>query len=417
MREAMVGSMDGRGTTTAPRVLFVSHEASRTGAPIMLWHFLRWLRDNTDLDFETLLLNHGPLVEDFAALGPVHVVRARGEASITYFEGGLARAGFGEWGDRLKVTRVKRATRHLRGFDVAYLNSSTSALALRVLPEVPPVVFSHIHELDSALHYWFPAQDRDIMLRRTHWYVACADAVARNLVGNYGVRRSQVRRHYEFIQPLEPHPDREPVTRASLGIPEDAFIAGGAGAVIWRKGPDLFVQAAEALRRHRPDLDVHWVWVGSEDPDEMPPIHDDIAHLGLDDRVHFLGELPSPADVFALFDAFCVTSREDPFPLVMLETAAQGVPLVSFANGGAVEFAQDTDGRGPRGVVVPYLDVEGMADAIADLTDGPEERLAIGRRGRDRVLSEHTVEVAAPRLYEDLLACTVATDDVAVATR
>jgi glycosyltransferase involved in cell wall biosynthesis len=405
----MVGSIDGGRTPTRPRILFVSHEASRTGAPIMLWHFLRWLRDNTDLPFEVLLLNDGPLVGDFAALAPVHLVRARGDGSITYMEAGMARAGFARWSDRLKVARVRRAIRDLRGFDVLYLNSCTSSLALRVLPEVPPVVFSHIHELDSALRYWFPPQDRDIMLERTDWFVACAEAVSRSLVGSYGVRQSQVRCHYEFIEPLEPDPGRAQVTRASLGIPEGAFVAGGAGAVIWRKGPDLFVQAAAAVRRHRPDVDVHFVWVGSENPAESPPVRYDIARLGLEDRVHFLGELTSPADVFSLFDAFCVTSREDPFPLVMLETAAIGKPVVSFANGGAVEFVEETDGEGSRGVIVPYLDAEAMASAIIDLAEAPEEAAALGGRARDRVLSEHTVEVAARRLYEDLVACTAAT--------
>jgi glycosyltransferase involved in cell wall biosynthesis len=405
----MVGSIDGGRTPTGPRILFVSHEASRTGAPIMLWNFLRWLRDNSDLEFEVLLLNDGPLVDDFASLAPVHLVRARGAGSITYMEAGMARAGFARWSDRVKVARVKRAIRHLQGFDALYLNSCTSALALRVLTEVPPVVFSHIHELDSALQYWFPPQDRDIMFERTDWFVACANAVSRSLVGTYGVRRSQVRCHYEFIEPLEPDATRTPVTRSSLGIPEGAFVAGGAGAVIWRKGPDLFVQAAAAVRRHRPDLDVHFVWVGSENPAESPPVRHDIARLDLADRVHFLGELRAPADVFSLFDAFCVTSREDPFPLVMLETAAMGVPVVSFANGGAVEFVEDGDGSGARGVIVPYLDVEGMASAIVDLAEAPAERAALGQRARERVLSEHTVEVAARRLYEDLVACVAAT--------
>jgi len=58
---------------------------------------------------------------------------------------------------------------------------------------------------------------------------------------------------------------------------------------------------------------------------------------------------------------------------------------------------------------VPYLDAEAMASAIIDLAEAPEEAAALGGRARDRVLSEHTVEVAARRLYEDLVACTAAT--------
>ena len=60
-------------------------------------------------------------------------------------------------------------------FDAVYLNSTTSALALRVLPHVPPVVFSHIHELDSAFTYWFPEHDRRAMLEATDLFIAIDD--------------------------------------------------------------------------------------------------------------------------------------------------------------------------------------------------------------------------------------------------
>ena len=130
--------------TGQPRVLFVSHEATRSGAPIMFLHFLRWLRANTSLSFEILLLAGGPLADDFAAVAPTTSIEALGRSSASYFEAGIAKAGFPKAGDRLKVERVQRTVKHLRGFDALYLNSTTSALALRILPEIPPVVFSHI---------------------------------------------------------------------------------------------------------------------------------------------------------------------------------------------------------------------------------------------------------------------------------
>src|SRR4051812_5528003 len=59
----------------AGRTLFVSHDASRTGAPIFLLNLLRWIKANTALDFEVLLPRGGPLVSDFANLCRVSVVR------------------------------------------------------------------------------------------------------------------------------------------------------------------------------------------------------------------------------------------------------------------------------------------------------------------------------------------------------
>lgn len=403
MTEAMSTSVP-RGPSSSPRVLFVSHEASRTGAPILLLHFVRWLRDHTDLDFEILLLAGGPLTADFAAVAPTHVVEALGTTQASYIEAGIAKAGFPRLSDRLKVARAQRSVDHLGGFDVLYMNSTTSALALRILPEVPPVVCSHIHELGSAFSYWFPEQDRRAMLEATDWFVACAEAVATNLVESYGVAPEQVSCHYEFIDPPTADPARAQRLRRSLGLPDDAFLVGASGVVIWRKGPDLFVQAAAALRRSDPDLDVHFVWVGGPG-DERIPVEQDIAGLGLEGRVHFVGELSDPGDLFSTLDAFCLTSREDPYPLVMLEAAALGVPIVSFANGGAVEFAGDTgDLATRRAAIVPYLDAEAMGATVAHLLRDPVAAREMAGRGQRRVLDEHTIEVGAAALHAELLA-------------
>src|SRR5262249_52753900 len=53
------------------RVLFVSHDAMRTGAPVLLLNFLRWLRTNTSIDFEVVLRPGGELSAECAASAPV----------------------------------------------------------------------------------------------------------------------------------------------------------------------------------------------------------------------------------------------------------------------------------------------------------------------------------------------------------
>lgn len=397
MNQAGVGS-----STTGPRVLFVSHEATRTGAPMMLLHFLRWLRANTSLDFEVLLLAGGPLVSEFSAVAPTRLVPALGGGQVSYFEAGIKRAGFPGLSDRLKVARARFPLRNLREFDVLYLNSSTSALALRVLPDVPPMVVSHIHELDSALRYWFPEHDRSVMLEATSWFVACAEAVADCLIAGYGVPSEMVSCHHEFIQPPVVTAGGAEAHRSALGIPEGSRVVGASGLRIWRKGPDLFVQMAAELVRQRPDLDVHFVWLGAS-RDEYVPVESDVVRLGLEGRVHFVDELSDPADLFSALDVLCVTSREDPYPLVMLEAAALGVPVVSFDNGGATEFAGPQD-HARRAVIVPYMDAEAMASAVGELLEDEAERQAVGRRGQERVLHEHTVEVGSAALHAELMA-------------
>src|SRR5690606_29124751 len=224
---------------------------------------------------------------------PRHRVEAGGRGATAYLEAGIAKAGFPDVSDRLKIGRARRSIGHLGHFDVLYLNSTTSALALRILPTVPPLVFSHIHELRSAFAYWFPERDRAKLLAATDGFVACADDVGRNLVDHYDVPADRVSVHHEFIDPPTVDGERARSMRESLGLPQGKPLVGGAGVTIWRKGPDLFIQVAAALNRARPDLDAHFVWVGGPG-DEPLPIAQDIAKFGLEGRVHFVGEVVDP---------------------------------------------------------------------------------------------------------------------------
>lgn len=386
-------------------VLFVTHAADRTGAPLLLLWFLRWLRAHSTVDFEVLVLRDGPLVADFEALATVHVIGLLDDRPET------ARH---EWATALGIRDERLARDHerqlrqqaadLRGFDVLYVNSALSGACFDLLPEIPPLVISSLHDMGTSFSHFVGERSRQAILERSDWFVTCADAVAATLVGGFGVRRDRIVRHHGFIEPLEPDPEGAAALRSQLGIPEDATVVGGAGTLQWRKGPDLFVQVAATVVRRRPDLDVRFVWAGGPDPhgEELPIAHD-IAQLGLDGRCHILGRYDSAAAAIGAFDLFCLTSREDPFPLVMLEAAGLGVPLVSFASGGVTELASASgDPDAPLACIVAPLDVDAMADQVIALVTDPAAADELAERARRHVLAEHIAEAAAPRLLADL---------------
>jgi hypothetical protein len=71
-------------------ILFISHDALRTGAPIVFLNFLRWFKENTDIPFKILLRNGGPLESEFAKLAPTIVYN---QDYLTRFQGILRRLG------------------------------------------------------------------------------------------------------------------------------------------------------------------------------------------------------------------------------------------------------------------------------------------------------------------------------------
>jgi glycosyltransferase involved in cell wall biosynthesis len=334
---------------------------------------------------ETLALRGGPLLDEFAAIGPVHLLPLLDPDQIfdprlhdpNPSASALAKA------DAMEVRREQRLRRDaadLRGFDVLYLNSATSAAALRLLPEIPPVVIAHIHELESAFNYWFPDEDRRRLLATDPSFVVVADRVGRNLVENHHVDPARITlSRNEFAAPAHPSPTEVDELRRSLGL-TDEVVVGAMGTAEWRKGPDLFVQVASQLLRRLPDVPMRFYWVGRAEDYYLDQYLTDAARLGIADALTFVGEVENPATWLTLFDVFCLTSREDPFPLVCLEAGALATPIVSFDNGGMTELAMQGEGDQPLMEIVDYLDVEGMVDAVAARVLDADERRREGQR-------------------------------------
>ena len=387
--------------TARPRVLFVSHQATRTGAPRVLLGFLRWLDRHADIDAEVLLWRDGPLAHEFRALAPVHVAGRLDRGSrVELLERNLPVVGLAGVARGLRRARLRPRLRRLEGFDLCWLNCAESAHALPHLPTSGRVV-AHVHELEMAIRFALPDPiDRERWLRRTDHVVAVSGRVRDNLVDEHGVDPSAVSVHYEFVDPddLGPPVEGGAVLRRRLGIPPDAVVVGAAGTQEWRKGTDLFLQLAVALERRRPGR-THLVWIGAGPAAlERAQIRRDLHAAGLAARVHFPGEQERPADWYDLFDLLILPSREDPFPLVCLEAGLVGLPVVAFDCGGMTELLD-----GENGVVVPPLDVEAMADVVADLVDAPERRVALGRRLGADVRARHIADAVAPGLHDLLL--------------
>jgi glycosyltransferase involved in cell wall biosynthesis len=155
----------------------------------------------------------------------------------------------------------------------------------------------------------------------------------------------------------------------------------------------VFVLVARSVARLDPTRPVHFLWVGGE-PQDLAHLEHDVDRLGLSSTVHFTGARADPSPYFARFDTFLLPSREDPFPLVCLEAAATGIPVVCFAGGGGMpEFVEDD-----AGAVVGYLDVDAAADRILAFARDEALRSSLGGRAREKVDERCAVDVVAPRI-------------------
>jgi glycosyltransferase involved in cell wall biosynthesis len=370
-------------------VLFVSHDATRTGAPMVLLHFLRWFKRNGNRPFAVLLGSGGPLVSEFEQLGPTWSVdwsRWRPGSLRTQL---ASKTRIGGWAARRAEAAGVRDFAKKISPALVYTNSIGSARVIDVLgPEYP--VLTHLHELESYFQKLAsPALER--LLQRTRQFIACSNAVRENLLRRHGAREEQIETIHESIPVSEIRATRgHREIMQELGFPGDAQVVVGVGTPSWRKGTDLFVQLARTVcRQHNR---AHFVWVGNGPTMEF---EHDVRASGLAEKVRFTGERLNPPDYVAAADIFALTSREDPYPLACLEAAALGKPIICFADAGGVPEFVEQD----AGYVVPYLDVAAMAERIVDLLDCAE-RFTMGAAARRKVGERHDISRAAPRILE-----------------
>jgi glycosyltransferase involved in cell wall biosynthesis len=385
------------------KVLFMSHAAERTGPPIIMLHLARWLRANTDLDFELLFLQGGELEEEFRALAPVHVLDEWNPPRAAVVLDSLAwKIGREAWAPRIRAAFLRRRMRAVRDIDLVYVNTCGSVRGLRYLRDRDrATVVTHVHELSVGLDYHLAPEDVGLIRERSQHYIVVSEAVAEATQEVFGATPDQIAVRYGFVEAERLVGDREVgrAHRRRLGIPDDAPVVGAAGLTHWRKAPDLFVQVARLLDRSWTGSPVHYVWVGGEaSGPELEPIRYDLERAGLTDRVHFLGHQADPMPWVQAFDVLVLPAREDAFPLVCLEAAAMGVPIVCFDNGGMPEFVGDGD----CGFVVPYPDLAAMADRVRDLLADDELRRATGERAAAKSRAGHDVAVGAAGIHEEL---------------
>lgn len=379
------------------RVTWLGHGAERTGPPIYLLRILEGLRAHPEIEPSVVLLEGGALLERFHELAPTTVVAPDAL--------GLPRravaAGLSRVGAQRTASALVAGSGAAAGArpDVVVVNTAGSVRALSALGGRPRRLVSHVHELATGLDYWLDPELRRQVLEDSDEIWVVADAVGEHLVDRYGVDPQRLRTHRgvmaaEGAEALDP--EARARHRASLGIPSDAVLVGASGTLDWRKAPDLLLEVAVRAVARSPHP-MHLVWIGG-DPDNPwgRYLAQGAQALGIADRVHHLPEADRPDRWFGALDVFLLPSREDAYPLVCIEAAAVGVPLVTFESGGAAELVRDGGG-----IVVPYPDVAAAAEAIVGYVRDPAARLAAGEEAR-AIAQRHTVAAALPSLVADL---------------
>ena len=198
---------------------------------------------------------------------------------------------------------------------------------------------------------------------------------------------------------------------APLPFPDDGTPLVAVIGNLWPvKGHRTLLEAVALLRDRVPR--VRFVCAG-EGP-ERGFLEKRIAELGLQERVFLLGHRLDVPAILARAQVGCLCSSAEGLSNALMEAMAASLPLVATRVGGNPELSREGD----NGYLVPYGDPKALADTLVTLLADPERAKAMGRRGRERVEAELTLERMADghgALYRRALGATPALDALASA--
>lgn len=144
-----------------------------------------------------------------------------------------------------------------------------------------------------------------------------------------------------------------------------------------RKGVDLFIYTAKYIKNYYQG-NCKFVWIGDgfnpEDISYSLWLEREIKHLGLKNDFVFLEHQQNLDIIFSIADIFCLTSRMDPFPNVVIDALEANLPIACFKDAsGSVEFLEENSADC---IIADYLDTHQLGKMIADYFISEKEKLS-----------------------------------------
>ncbi|MEO6384254.1 MAG: glycoside hydrolase family 99-like domain-containing protein [Thermomonas sp.] len=348
----------------ASSVVVVSHDAHPHGAQYLALNLLVEMA-SLGIDVQAVLLGEGELTSQFEAAATVHHVTRDREALDA-----LAR--------RLVAS----------GVTAAIVNTVVGGECLAALADAGIRCVSLVHELPGVILQNHLESEVVQIANKAERVVFAAGEVLDGfrqfaaLPDPHAVIRPQgLYKRNRFVGDAA-HGQARRALRARLGLGADAQVVLCVGYADARKGIDLFIDIGRQVMSANPLA--QFVWVGHPDLTIQGEIDKAIEASGFGDRFHLVGRHPDTDEFYAGADLYALTSREDPYPSVVMEAFDAAIPVIGFLGVGGFESLLEETG----GALAAHLDTEAFSRLCLELLGDDTRRRALGDAGRSFVEQE-----------------------------
>lgn len=365
------------------KVMVIGHEASLSGAPILLLNLFKLLIERGIVDAKFVIRRGGPLVDLYKEIAPVIVLKPPkyGEEKTVFLH-------VLHWIEhKIKLFRVLIEA---FSFDYLFFNTVVNGKLLRWFHFHHKPVITYVHELENIIDLYLKKNDAVLPLSISDLIIYPSATTKNLLLGKYKIPFHKLKRLSYYFPFTESDYESAKASemrksfRQRFGISNDDFLVGAVGTVSERKGFDLFIEACE--KTVSINSSIKFAWIGSfENNEQQLEVQNIIKKKQLGSNLFFTGPLFYNLYNFSPFDVFFLSSREDTYPLVVLEAAIMKVPTICFSgSGGIVEFIGND-----AGWIIDGFSTNKAANKIVELQRKKEIVCLQGNAAFNKVLSLH----------------------------
>lgn len=354
------------------KILFLDQSGKPGGAELCLIDIAKPYRDTSlvglfaEGSFKNLLEQHQIRVEILTT----EIIEVRKESNLAQ---GLSSL------NKLAPLIARSATK-ARNYDLIYANTQKALVvgAVASFMSQRPLVY-HLHDILSPEH--FSITNRRVAVtcaNRASLVIANSQASQQAFIAAGG-RKDITKVVYNGFNSADYQANEADINqlRKQLRL-EGQFVVGHFSRLSPWKGQHILL---EALAKCPPEVTV--LLVGDAlfgEQEYVNELHQQVAALGLEDRVKFLGFRADIPQLMAACDLVAHTSiAPEPFGRVIVEAMLSGTPLVAAAAGGALELVES----GVNGFLCPPKDPQQLAQVITDCMYKPEHTATVAKTARE----------------------------------
>lgn len=297
---------DFKGRGEKAPVLLLGHDAHKHGSQMLLVHLAKTLKEDIKVDVCIVLQEGGSLVREYQQFARTTV---------------LAKEGLTE--------HLQRLGTPLDNFQLVIANTTVSGNLLPDVKQAGVASISLVHELPALIQDYKLEQHVKNIADCADHVVFAADIIKQGFesFGNTIQGVSHIQPQGSYLSVAYNEIDRQRF-RESLGLDECHRLIINVGFADTRKGFDLFIETAQkAIEKH---ATWHFAWIGKLHSDMQSLADKALKNDELRQRVHLTGFVGGNTNHFSAADAFFLSSREDPYPTVVLEALEAGLPVVAY---------------------------------------------------------------------------------------